>query len=147
VADRSCGGDTVDMRIVVAGDRFWNCHTLAASVIRRLVERYGPGIVIVHGDGTGVDESFATAARGLGVAVEAHPADWDRLGLGAGSIRNGEMVRAGADLCVVVHRFLINSKVTKDCARQAIEAGIPTYLIESEKAVPRRLHEGDPRLE
>jgi hypothetical protein len=146
VAEPRPGGDNVDMRIVVTGDRFWNCHPLAASVIRRLVDRYGPGVVIVHGEGTGVEESFATAANGLGVAAEAHPAEWDRLGLTAGPIRNGAMIRAGADLCIVVHRFLMNSKISKDCARQAIEAGIPTYLIDSDKAGPRRLHADDPRL-
>jgi hypothetical protein len=57
------------------------------------------------------------------------------------------MVAAGADLCIAVHRFIFNSKGTRDCARQAIEAGIPTYLIDSEKAVPKRLRKDDPRLE
>jgi hypothetical protein len=38
-------------------------------LLGRLVARYGPGVVIVHGGDTGVDESFATAARGLGVAA------------------------------------------------------------------------------
>ena len=47
---------------------------MAAAVIRRLVDCFGPDIVIVHGDATGVDESFATAAKGLGVAVEPHAA-------------------------------------------------------------------------
>jgi hypothetical protein len=135
------------MRIIVTGDRFWACHKLAAAIIRRLVDRYGPDIVIVHGAATGVDESFATAARGLGVAEEPHPADGDRHGKRAGPIRNQEMVDAGAALCVAVHRFLANSKGTKDCCRQAIEAGIPTYLIDSEKAVPKRLRAGDSRLE
>jgi hypothetical protein len=64
------------MRILVTGDRFWACHQLAASILRRLVTRYGPDLVIVHGDSTGVDESFATAAKGLGLTVEAHPAAW-----------------------------------------------------------------------
>ena len=36
---------------------------------------------------------------------------------------------------------------TKNCGRQAIEAEIPTYLIDSEKAVPKRLLADDPRLE
>lgn len=138
------------MRILVAGDRFWHCHQLAAEVIRRLMQRYGPDLVIVHGDATGVDESFATAAKGFGLSVEAHPVtdrDWQEKGKRAGPIRNGEMVRAGADLCIAVHRFIFNSKGTKDCARQAIEAGIPTYLIDSERAVPKRLLADDPRLE
>jgi hypothetical protein len=57
------------------------------------------------------------------------------------------MVKAGADLCLAVHRFVFNSKGTKDCAKQAIEAGIPTYLIDSEQARPKRLLADDPRLE
>jgi hypothetical protein len=40
----------MDMRIVIGGDQFWPCYFLAASVIRRLTIRYGPDIVIVHGD-------------------------------------------------------------------------------------------------
>jgi hypothetical protein len=59
----------------VTGDCFWAC---------RLVDRYGPDIVIVHGAATGVDESFDSAARRLGIKVEAYLADWDRLGNRAG---------------------------------------------------------------
>jgi hypothetical protein len=134
------------MRILVTGDRFWYCHVLDADILRRLRDRYGPDIVIVHGAATGVDESFATAAKGLGIATEPHPADWDRLGRMAGPIRNGEMVKLGAGLCIAVNRFIPGSKGTKDCARQAAEAGIPTYLIDSEKARPKRLLADDPRL-
>jgi hypothetical protein len=49
-----------------------------------------------------------------------------------GSIRNAEMVAAGAGMCVAFHRFLRQSRGTKDCVRRAIEVGIPTYLIDSE---------------
>lgn len=135
------------MRVIVTGDRFWACHHLAAGIIRRLEARYGPDIVIVHGAATGVDESFDTAAMGLGIATEPHPADWERLGKRAGPIRNQAMVDAGASMCIAVHRYLMNSKGTKDCCRQAIEAGIPTYLIDSDAAKPKRLRADDPRLE
>jgi hypothetical protein len=108
--------------------------------------RYGQDRIVVHGDATGVDVSFGTAAKGLGLSVEAHPAAWEEQGDAAGPIRNSEMVRAGSDLCIALHRFLANSRGTKDCVRQAIAAGIPVYLIDSEKAVPRRLKEGDDRL-
>jgi hypothetical protein len=37
------------------------------------------------------------------------------------------MIRAGAGLCIAVHKFVMNSKGTKDRARQAIETGIPSY--------------------
>ncbi len=52
------------MRVVVGGDQFWPCHKLAAAVLRRMATCYGPEIVIVHGDDTGVAESFALAAKG-----------------------------------------------------------------------------------
>src|SRR5262249_33867496 len=136
----------VSMRILPTGDRFWNCHVLAATILRRLVARYGPDLTIIHGESTGVDESFATAAKGLGLHVEAYSANWDKHGDAAGPIRNGDMVRSGADLCIAMHQFLANSRGTKDCVRKALDANIPTYLIDSDKLVPRRLLADDPRL-
>jgi hypothetical protein len=49
------------------------------------------------------------------------------------------MVKSGADLCLALHRFIGNSKGTKDCVRKALAGGIPTCLIEDETASPRRL--------
>lgn len=121
------------MRILVTGDRYWVCNRLAANILRRLIDRYGSEIVIVPGAATGVDESFATACKGFGIVEEAHPADWDRLGNKAGPVRNGEMVRAGTSPCTG------RSVRARGCCRQAIDAGIPTYLIQSEEGKPRRL--------
>jgi hypothetical protein len=56
------------------------------------------------------------------------------------------MVKKGADLCIAVHRFLAKSKSTKHCVREAIAAGIPTWLIDSEEGEPVRLKADDPRL-
>lgn len=134
-------------RILVTGDRAWACNTLAAEVLRRLADRHGPDLVIVHGHATGVDESWSDVCRGLGFAQEPHPADWDRLGNRAGPVRNAEMVAAGAVLCLAFHRFLPGSKGTKDCCRRAIAAGIPTYLIDSDAGNPVRLRADDWRLE
>jgi hypothetical protein len=53
---------------------------------------------------------------------------------------------AGADICIAVHRDIFASTGTKDCALEAIEAGIPTYLVDSVEARPRRLQAGDARL-
>jgi hypothetical protein len=111
------------------------------------VARYGPEIVIVHGAAPGVDESFELACRGLGVATEPHPAEWDRFGKSAGPRRNQDMIDAGAGLCIAFHRSLATSKGTKDCVRQALEAGIPTYLVESNEAPPMLVLATDPRLE
>jgi hypothetical protein len=74
------------------------------------------------------------------------PKDGTRYNANAGPTRNAEMVAAGAEMCIAFHRRLAWSRGTKDCVRRAIAAEIPTYLIDSEQARPRRLRAGDARL-
>jgi len=132
-------------RVLITGCRHWHCERLAAYVVERLRTRNGPGLVIVHGEAKGVDSAFADAARATaGVTEEPHKADWDKHGRAAGPIRNEEMVAAGADLCLAVHRSLATSKGTLGCVRLAMAAGIPTWLIDSDDAVPRRIASVDP---
>lgn len=153
----------LDMRILVTGDRHWYCPELAEQILGRLISRYGPTLTVVHGGATGIDRSFAEACADADVEQEAHPARWEELdhpqavirydkrnrpyNAMAGPIRNAEMVAAGAEMCIALHRAISASKGTKDCVWQAIRACIPTYLIDSEAAVPKRLRAGDPRLE
>jgi hypothetical protein len=132
------------MRIVVAGDQFWLCHKLAAAVLRRMTTRYGVDIVIVHTDDAGVAESFATAAKGQRLKTEEHLADFGHLGDAAIRFRNHAMLR-GIGLCVIVHRSILDAG-TKDLASQSVAADVPTYLIDSEAAVPRRIRAEDARL-
>ncbi len=122
------------MRIIVTGDRNWYAPDLAEQVINRLLVRYGPGLVIVHGAATGIDRSFAEACGEIGVDQEAHPARWDELdhpeaairydkrnrpyNANAGPVRNAEMVAAGAEMCLAFHRAIGVSKGTKDCTRR-----------------------------
>ena len=96
--------------------------------------------------GAGVDQSFNVAGSELGIAVEPHLADGKGMGNVAGPARNREMVQAGADLCIALHRTLETGKGTRDCVRQALAAGIPVCLIEDDQAIPRRVHAGDTRL-
>jgi hypothetical protein len=134
------------IRILVTGDRHWPCTELAERIVNRLIGRYGPNLLIIHGEAPGVANAFAAACRKLGVVAEPHLADRKDLGNIAGPSRNQEMVQSGADLCIALHRSLAGSKGTKDCVRQALAAGIPVYLIEDEHAIPRRIEAGDPRL-
>ncbi len=131
-------------RILVTGDPLWTCRALALTILRRLVTRYGDGITIFHSGNPGVPSSFGLGCRQLGIKAEMPSVDWYA---GMGSIaRNERMIAAGADLCIVVHRSLATCEPTKDCARQAIAAGIPTYLIETDRAYPIRLQAGNWRL-
>jgi len=56
------------------------------------------------------------------------------------------MIEKGADLCIALHRSIAKSTRTKDCIRQALAAGIPTYLIDNDRAIPRRMNSADSRL-
>jgi hypothetical protein len=136
----------LNTRILITGDRHWRCDDLAKQIINRLLARYGPELIIVHGGAPGVDNAFATACRELGIVAEPHLADWKGLGNIAGPERNREMVEAGADLCIALHRSIETSKGTKDCVRQALAAGIPVWLVEDERAFPRRTRAVDVRL-
>jgi hypothetical protein len=134
------------MRILIAGDRHRRCDDLAKQIVNRLLARYGPDLVIVHGGAPGVDQSFSEACRHLGIPAEPHVADRKGVGNIAGPARNREMVQAGADLCIALHRTLETSKGTKDCIRQALAAGITVYLVEGDEAIPHRVAVDDKRL-
>jgi hypothetical protein len=136
---RTCAdllGYVPDTRILVPGDRYWRCDDLADQIVNRLLTRYGPDPVIVHGGAPAVDQSFHEARRKLGIVAEPHLADWTGLGNIARPERNREMVQAGVDLCLALDRSIETSKGTKDCVRQALAAGCWVYLIESERAIP-----------
>lgn len=130
------------MRVLITGDRSWQCKALADRVVTRLVARYGADLVVVHGGAAGVDTSFHLACQKHGVSLRPFQANRQALGKLAGQTRNREMVEAGADLCIALHRAIQTSKRTKDCVRQALAAGIRVYLIEDERAVPRRIAAG-----
>ena len=134
------------MRIVVVGDRCLVCRELALKILRRLLARYGNEITIIHGGEPGVDQSFSAACQELGVTSEVRLANWHQTGLPTIGMKNRELIKAAPDLCIAVHYSIETSKRTRDCVNQAIQAGIPTYLIENDRAIPRRLKRGDARL-
>jgi YspA, cpYpsA-related SLOG family len=94
--------------IHLAGDRHWRCDELAEQIVSRLLERYGPDLVVVHGGAPGVDDAFAAACRELGITAEAHVADWKGLGNVAGLRPTGTCVEA-CYLDRQVARFLLSS--------------------------------------
>jgi hypothetical protein len=128
-------------RVIITGCRHWEPVDLAIEVLGRLAKKYGPGLVIVHGAASGVDETFSNYASMLSISQERHPALWGKYGNRAGPTRNQEMVDLGAVLCVAVHRDIHNSKGTRDCARRAIAAGIPTCLMDGTSPDPVWLKE------
>jgi len=127
------------MRILVTGSRdfcWWN------QVNEALLDavRGGINLTIVHGDcPTGADHWADKWATYQAVRQEKHPADWNKLGKGAGPIRNQEMVDAGADICLA---FVCpcskmdcsisrphDSHGTSSTIRMAKKAGIPVRIV------------------
>lgn len=111
------------MRVLVTGSRQWND---ARAIMDRLAD-YPPGTVLVHGDARGADRMAQRIGQDLGLVDEPHPADWTQYGKAAGRIRNAEMVRAGADICIAFP--LPDSVGTWDCVRRAKTAGIPVEVV------------------
>jgi ABC-type sugar transport system substrate-binding protein len=128
------------VRVIITGSRTWTCRTLAHRVIARMVARHGKVTVLV-GDASGVDTAFADAASEAGCKVLLFSADWEKYGKGAGPRRNAEMVAAGADFAIAVHKSLARSRGTKDAVRRCLAAGIPVWLIDTEDGEPRRVRE------
>ena len=110
------------MRVIVTGSRHWTDVAEVEWALRLLPS----DAVIVHGAARGLDTIAAAVAVRLGLRVEEHPADWNRLGVKAGPIRNQAMVDSGADACLAFPES--RSIGTWDCVRRADAAGIPVTV-------------------
>lgn len=112
------------MRILVTGSRTWTDEFRVRFELRKAGAAYLPSsITIVHGGcPSGADAMADRFAADHNLSVERNPANWER-GRQAGFIRNAEMVRAGADLCLAFIRQ--GSRGASHCADLAEKAGIP----------------------
>jgi hypothetical protein len=123
------------MRILVTGSRDWADPWAFESTINDYMrgqfffdEEYQQvwGYhTIVHGDcKTGLDFIAKGWAINNILPDEAHPANWRRYGGGAGPIRNEEMARLGADVCLAFPLGTGKSG-TRDCMTAAERYDIP----------------------
>ena len=120
-------------RVLVTGSRTWtDKDTIYAALDEVLAEH--PHLTVVHGAARGADQMSVTWVmdrwtwQEADVSHEAHPAGWDLHGKRAGMMRNAEMVRAGADVCLAFIKD--KSPGATGCARLAEEAGIPVRRYE-----------------
>jgi len=114
-------------RILVTGSRKWTDREIIFDAICPLLDDHNAEQTIIHGAAPGADSIAAGIAQKLGLKAEAYPADWVKHGNAAGPIRNTEMVKSGADLCLA---FPLpgTSRGTWDCVRKAVDAGIPVRI-------------------
>lgn len=117
------------MRILITGSRNWDDAEHIRKVITFLAleaQYRGEPVTVVHGAcHDGADAMADRVANELRLTVERHPADWGRHGRSAGFIRNAEMVKAGADMCVAFIRDA--SLGATHCADLASKAGVHVW--------------------
>ncbi len=125
---------TTPFRILVTGSR--HCTDEQAAYVRamlhatadRALSQNRP-VVVVHGQchRGGVDlvaDQWTEMSTFL--SAERVPADWSAHGKAAGMIRNAELVKRGADICLAFPAK--GSRGTWDCVRKAADAGIPVQV-------------------
>jgi hypothetical protein len=116
-----------EVRVIVCGSRRWHDRQAIQERLYDLTVTHAPNYpLIVHGGARGADRLADEEAGKAGLRTEAHPADWS-LGKRAGLIRNEQMARLGADLCIAFWDG--RSTGTQHMVDTAERFGIPTEVI------------------
>lgn len=113
-------------RMLITGSRTWaDKATIRHALMSAWKDAGKPEQVTVVSGACpkGADAYAEKVAKAFGWAVERHPADWKRFGPGAGPIRNMEMAKAGADICLAFRKQ--TSIGTVNCIGAATKLGIP----------------------
>jgi len=110
------------MRIIVTGGRDYCDFEVVMNELNALLPSLG---TIVHGGARGADSLAEEWCQAAGVVSEVHPADWQVHGRPAGMIRNREMAKLGADLCLAFP----GGKGTLGMINEARKAGIPVRFV------------------
>lgn len=126
-------------RVLITGSRDWVDYRRIESRLKLLHEKLGdrPATLVSGACPTGADRMCETVWSRLDSPftptlrlLELHPANWNRWGKRAGYMRNKEMVRLGANLCLAFWRG--GSNGTADTIKRAQDAGIRTIIYRSE---------------
>jgi hypothetical protein len=108
-------------RLLITGSRTW---TDEPTITRELMARFSAQKLLVSGNAVGADEMCEQAWEAMGGQVERHRPDWKRYGRHAGTRRDEDMVKLGADECVAfIQESSRGATYTAELARKA---GIPT---------------------
>lgn len=120
------------MRILITGSRDWNDERIICAILNRYRDKSpktnnaGGHILVSGACPTGADRIAEKYAEDVGWLVERHPADWDTYGKRAGYIRNSEMAKLGADVCLAF--ILDNSRGASMMVDLSRKADIDTYV-------------------
>jgi hypothetical protein len=107
---------------IVTGSRHWTDAATVASVLWDAA----PDLVVHGACPTGADEIADLWCWENSVECKPFPANWDGLGLRAGPIRNGRMLRAYPT--ARVRAFPLGGPGTRDCVAQARALGREVFV-------------------
>lgn len=123
----SSSDETSPLRVLMCGDRNWVKYEWVEAV----VATFPPGTIVIEGEARGADLMSKVFAEKRGFQVLPYPADWKRLGKGAGNIRNQQMIDEGNPATVIYfHDDLSSSTGTADMVERARKSGLKVYSYE-----------------
>lgn len=110
------------MKTIIAGSRNITDYSIVEDALTKISWRVTG---VVSGTARGVDRLGEQWARNHGVTVRQFPADWDKYGKAAGSIRNEEMA-SNADALVAIWDGA--SRGTQNMVEQAKRHGLKVLV-------------------
>lgn len=124
------------MRLLVSGAREWGSYHTDETIMHdalflfdRIAQIEKTKITLVEGCQRGADQMAERLAQMIfGWEVDHHEAQWDKYGVGAGPIRNQEMLASGVDQVLAFHRHLKKSDGTLDMVERCLRKGVPLLL-------------------
>ena len=123
----------IPLRILICGDRNWKNKKIIYSSIKKIRNNMYNIECIIEGKAKGADIIGKEVAIFNKILFYEYPAEWIKYGIGAGMIRNQQMIDEGKpNLVLAFHNNIENSKGTKDMIQRAKKNNIETVLI-SEK--------------
>ncbi|SRR6266704_138249 len=118
------------MRVLVCGSRHFNDYAkLKTDVLNVLPVVDYLDTTIISGHARGADTLGERLTEDMEWKCEVYPADWNKYGKAAGSIRNKQMLIEGKPDMVIA--FLAkDSRGTRNMIDQARKAGIEVHVVE-----------------
>lgn len=122
------------MKVLVCGSRHFNDYGLLEETLDGLLSV----TEVIEGEAKGADILARRWATLRGIEVRRFPADWEKYGKAAGSIRNIQMLKEGKPDLVVAFMGP-NSRGTKHMVTIAQKQGVETICIPVGTPVPDTL--------
>ncbi len=114
------------MRVLICGDRKWSDK----KPIRAVIDTLPLDAFVITGGARGADTIARELAQERGIRTITYEAEWSKLGLAAGPVRNKTMLYdANPDIVYAFHSDIEQSKGTKNMVKQAQKKGVKVVII------------------